>query len=129
MFKVPVTSSPNQTIFFTGTINGSNVSLELFLKFVDNTYWTMDIINHSTGIPYVMGVPLIAAENPAQNLLEAYDYLRIGSAYIVPTDNITADGPNADNLGTGWELLWDDNYNFPNIKGQDTGDILVWGSV
>lgn len=126
MFRVPVTSSPNQTIFFTATINGENKTLELILKFMDGTYWTMDIRNHATNETYLTAIPLVAGNDPAQNLIEAYDYMRIGSAYIVPTDNLIADGPTADNLGTSWALLWDDNYNWQDPKGQGTEVILVW---
>ena len=106
MFLVPVTSQPNQTIFFTATINGSNMTHELVLKFVDDTYWTMDILDHITGTTYLTAIPLVPGESPAQNILEAYDSLRIGSAYIVPTDNLQTDGPITDNLGTNWVILW-----------------------
>lgn len=127
MYKVPVTSAPNQTIFFTITINGVNLSLELFLRFIDETYWIMDISNHETGQIYLTSIPLVTADDPAQNLLTPYDYLGIGTAYIVATDNISDDGPTSDNLGTSWALLWDDNYDVQDPKGGNTDDIPVWG--
>lgn len=129
MFRVPVTSDPNQTIFFTTTINGSNISLELFLRYIDDTYWTMDISNHATGQTYLTSIPLLAGDDPDQNLIESYGYLRIGNAYIVPTDNIIADGPTADNLGTSWALIWDDNSDWQDPKGIGTEVVLVWEDV
>lgn len=126
MFRVPVTSDPNQTVFFTATINGANLTVELALKFMDETYWTMDIKNHLTGKVYLTAIPLLAGDDPAQNLLEAYTSLRIGSAYILPTDNITEDGPTSENLGTSWVLLWDDNNDWVDPKGEASEVILVW---
>lgn len=129
MIKVPVTSAPNQSFFMTTTINNKNLSLEFFLSYRNDTYWTMDIKNRETGVMYLSNVPLLPADDPAQNVIEAFESLEIGVAYIVQTDNLVADGPDGNNLGTSWTLVWDDNLEVRDPKGGATEVILVWEDV
>lgn len=126
MFRVPVNSNPNQSLFFTAEINRKNMNIELRLRYINDTYWVMDILNRDTREFYLTNIPLVPAEDPAQNILEAYDSMWIGNAYIVPTDNITVDGPTGDDLGTSWALVWDNNYDVPDPTGKNTEVILVW---
>lgn len=55
------------------------------------------------------GVPLITGSYPAANLLRQYQYLGIGSAYIVPASSGLPDIPNFDDLGTDFLLVWTDS--------------------
>ena len=56
----------------------------------------------------VSSVPLITGLYPSANLLAQYQYLNIGSAYLLNTGNATVDFPGPNNLSQ-FSLLWGDN--------------------
>lgn len=103
---VPLTTDPNDTFSSTIPINGENIKLYFFLRYNDEAkYWVMDISDRDRK-PIVSSIPLISGIN----ILEQYEYLKIGKAYIVKTDNsLLADIPDDTNLGTNFVLLWTDN--------------------
>ena len=74
-------------------------------------YWMMSITDDLSGEILVTGIPLIAGQYPAANLLEQYTFLRIGSAVLVKInpDN-SADMPNGENLGADFLLIWGDTF-------------------
>lgn len=68
----------------------------------------MSITDHETGNMLIDALPLLPGDYPASNLLEAYGYLGIGSAYLVSVsqdDSI----PTLESLGTGHLIVWSDN--------------------
>lgn len=106
MYIVPLTTSPNQTFTSTIPVNGGKIKFNFFLRYnTEQKCWEMDIRDKNKN-PLVVSVPLVCG----LNILEQYDYLNIGSAYIAKTDsNLTTDRPNEYNLGSTFILLWGDN--------------------
>jgi hypothetical protein len=56
-------------------------------------------------------VPLLTGTYPAANILGQFQYMNIGSAYLLNVSNgsTTLDYPNGQDLGTDFVLLWGDN--------------------
>ena len=108
---VPLSSNPNQSFLANLTVNGVSLKLNLSFQFNEIAqYWTMSVadVNNNT---ILASVPLLTGVWPAANILGQYQYLGIGSCYLL---NITSGGtgsdyPNGQNLGTDFILLWGDN--------------------
>lgn len=96
----------NQRFQIKLSVNGENVSLKFFVRWNEVAeYWIMDIINPTTSVNILSSIPLL----PGINLLEPYDYLKIGSAYLVSNGGSSLDRPTIDDLGTNFRLQWGDN--------------------
>jgi Domain of unknown function (DUF6983) len=105
---VPLQSLPNQTSSVQLTVNGSVLTLGLTVSYDAMAgWWTMSIAD-SSGNQLIASVPLITGYYPAANLLAQYQYLQIGSAYLLNTGNAPIDYPGEFTLGL-FSLLWDDN--------------------
>lgn len=126
MQRIPLTSEPNQTVFFTTTINGKNLSLTLDLKYINDTYWMMTVTNRITGATLLTNLPLVPAEPPYQNILSSFEYLQIGEAYIARTEETREDGPDDETLGVTWFLIWNDNLEWVDPRGLDIDDPPIW---
>jgi hypothetical protein len=109
--KIPLTSDPNQEFSVTLQINGENRQLKFNLNWnYIGSYWVMRITDPATDQILIDSVPLVAGSvNTDQlNILNKYEYLGIGKAYLIPTkDPIEYDHPNDENLGTDFALLWE----------------------
>lgn len=68
----------------------------------------MSITDHETGNMLIDALPLLPGEYPAANLLEAYRYLGIGSAYLVSVSQVDSI-PTLESLGTEHLIVWSDN--------------------
>ena len=102
-YTIPVNSDPNQSLACTIPINNKNIRLNLKIFYNDVAgYWTMRISDKDNNI-LVDSVPLLTG-----NFLEQYQYLGIGSAYIVNNGNSSMDSPDNTNLGTDFLLVWSD---------------------
>lgn len=112
---IPLTTQPGQS--FQISLDVNDATLTLILTFIYNemaNYWVMSVedINGNT---LVANVPLVTGSWPAANILDAYQYLNIGSAYVINVSNAaTNDYPNATSLGTDFVLVWGDNANNNN---------------
>lgn len=106
---IPLTSSPNQTIETTLNVDGGTITLRLTFRFNEMAgYWIMTV-QDTAGNMLVDSIPLITGEWPAANLLGQHSYLKIGSAYIINTGaNTGIEYPDANTLGTQFQLLWSD---------------------
>lgn len=105
---IPLTTSPNQTFQSTLAVDGKNITLEFNLKYNEIAeYWIMKITN-SDKVILLDSIPLIPGGYPADNIIEQYRYLGIGSAFIVKSSNVAADYPSANTLGTDFLLVWGD---------------------
>ena len=106
MYIVPITTSPNQSFTSTIPVNGGKIKFNFFLRYnTEQKCWEMDLYDKNKN-PLVKSIPFVTG----LNLLEQYDYLKIGSAYIVKTDpNATMDRPNEYNIGSTFILVWGDN--------------------
>jgi len=93
-------NSPNQT--FKVNVPGDVRNLNLYLTLSYNTiagYWIMGIYDNSKN-PIVLNIPLLVG----QNLLAQYQYLDIGSVYLINTGD-AALIPDDVNIGK-FELVW-----------------------
>lgn len=107
---IPVTSSPNQTLQTTISINNKNITLGLALRFnTSSNYWVMTISNPATNKILLDSIPLFAGVYPSGNLLQQFEYLAIGEWYVINTSNIPSDIPTSSNLGTDYIMLVGDN--------------------
>ncbi|WP_148347382.1 phage baseplate plug family protein [Clostridium butyricum] len=106
MYIIPLTPSPNQTFTSTIPVNGKKLKLFFFLRYnTEQKCWQMDISDSNKNY-LVCSIPLVCG----CNILKQYDYLNIGSAYIVKADtNILDTKPNEYNLGDKFILAWGDN--------------------
>lgn len=105
---IPLTVSPNQSFSVQLTVDGNPLTLNLSLSYQTMAgYWTMQIADVNQNV-LVASVPLITGWYPDANLLAQYQYLEIGSAYLLNTGNATTDYPGPSNLGL-FSLLWGDS--------------------
>lgn len=106
---VPLTAEPNQSLSITLPINGENITLGLILRYNSAAnYWVMSIYDSNNTL-ILDSVPLVPGDYPAADILESYQYLGIGSAYIVNASNSGLDIPNDVSLGVDHFLLWGDS--------------------
>ena len=107
---IPLTTAPNQTFRITVEVDGENLSLQLGLRYnLQARYWVMSVTDGKTGKMLVDGIPILTGVYPAANLLEQYNYLKIGSAVIVPVGPVTEKPePDDETLGSSFVLVWGD---------------------
>ena len=76
----------------------------------------MNIKDPSTKKDIISNVPLITGglNGKSANLLQQYQYMNIGSAFIAKTSEIELDYPDDKTLGTEFVLVWGDNYDILN---------------
>lgn len=123
---ISLNSSPNQQLSVALSINGGTVTLQLAVRFNEMAgYWVMSIADPQ-GVPLISTIPLVTGTYPAANLLLPYQYMNIGSAYVINISGVTSpDYPNANNLGTDFQVLWDDNTDYiATCAGTSPGAIL-----
>jgi len=108
---IPLTNAPNQQFQQQLRVNGQQITLGLDIRFNSSAgFWVMDI-SDQFGSAFVSSVPLLTGAWPAANILEPYDYLQIGSAYVVNQNGASTDFPNDSDIGQ-FALIWDDNPGF-----------------
>jgi len=101
--EIPLDSTPGQSFTITLSVDNKNVSYGFFLRWNDIAkYWTMDILVE--GVQKLTGIPLLVN----QNLLGQYQYLQIGSAYLIRVSDNQNEQPDDTNLGTDFILVWGD---------------------
>ena len=108
--QIPLTTQPNQTFEIPLDVNGTTIRLTLTIRYNEMAnYWVMTV-GDTNGNILVDNVPLITGTWPAANILDAYQYLGIGSAYVINASNASVnDYPNASSLGIDFVLIWSDN--------------------
>lgn len=106
---IPLSNTPNQAVRVSVTVNQQRVILNLrvYYNYVGG-FWVMDI-DDSLGNELVSDVPLLTGASPAGNILAPYDWLNIGSAFVINLNGAVSDSPDDTNLGTDFALLWDSN--------------------
>lgn len=107
---IPLTTQPGQQFQIALNVNNTVVRLTLTFRYNEMAnYWVMTVADIN-GLLLVDNVPLVTGTWPAANILDAYQYLNIGSAYVINASNAaTNDYPNAISLGTDFILIWGDN--------------------
>lgn len=110
MYIIPLTTDPNQTFFCTIPVDGENLPLRFFLRYIEPAgYWIMNIKHGITVETLVDALPILTGEYPAANLLQQYSHLKIGSAVVTPTGLPTGSPePDDKTLGAAYVLVWGD---------------------
>lgn len=109
---IPITAAPNQTFNCKVSVDGKNLVLHFRTRFNEVAgYWLVSL-SDSKGNEYIVNMPIL----PAENLLEQYSYLGIGSAFIIKSSAITDVWPTANTLGTEWSLLWSDTNEYDRYE-------------
>lgn len=100
---VPMQALPNHSFNAVVSIDGGNVDLRFRLMYNElANYWIVDISKNNEVV--LAGLPLV----PAQNILEQFAYLGIGSAYIIPRSEAQEQWPSLDTLSSDWYIVWGD---------------------
>lgn len=101
---IPIQPIPNQTFSCKIPVDTQNITL-IFKAMYNElaNYWVVDI-SDNTGKNLIAGLPIV----PAQNILEQFSYLKIGSAYIVPRQQLKEQWPSYSTLNSDWYLVWSD---------------------
>jgi hypothetical protein len=107
---VTLSNSPRQQFPVNLTVNGEQLQLNLVIAYNEvSQYWVMSISDIDNN-PLITDVPLLTGEYPSANLLNQYQYMLIGSAYIFDVGSIIDDDyPNSQELGIQFVLVWGDN--------------------
>jgi len=113
-YEIPLTSDPDSN--FTCTIPIDNLNITLFFRFRYNKMagcWFFSITDVKSNKLLLDSHPLCTGIN----LLGQFEYMKIGSAYVILTKNKdtfipgsygTQDNPTDDNLGVDYMLVWSD---------------------
>jgi len=106
---LPLNNAPNQTFVATLQVDGSPLILQLTLRYNDVAKYWATTISDQNGDLLLDSIPLITGDNPACNLLRQFDYLEIGSLFILnTTGSVSPDYPDNTNLGVGFVAVWGD---------------------
>lgn len=101
---IPIQAVPNMSFSSVIPVDSNNITLIFTLTYNELAkYWVVSIAK-SDGTTLIRSLPVI----PAQNILEQYKYMQIGSAYIVPRQTVKEQWPSMDTLATDWYLVWSD---------------------
>ncbi|MDQ0202472.1 phage baseplate plug family protein [Pectinatus haikarae] len=101
---IPLQAVPNQTFSSKIPVDKQNITLSFTLNYNElANYWVVSITD-SNGTMLITSLPII----PAQNILEQFKYMNIGSAYVVPRQTISEEWPTENTLDSDWYLVWSD---------------------
>jgi hypothetical protein len=92
------------------SVNGEQLNLILFFAYNELIqYWTMTISDANNNV-LIASIPLLTGVFPASNVLNQFQYLLIGSCYILDNSSSdTLDYPDSRTLGNDFLMLWGDN--------------------
>lgn len=118
---VPLTTNPQQNFKITLPIDGKNLTFFLTIRYNGIAqYWWMSIFDSNNNL-LLDSIPLVTGNYPAANILQQYQYMNIGSAYVINVANSSNIIPDTSDLGTDFILIFTDTYptssSFTNIGG------------
>ena len=100
---VPMQAIPNHSFSCVIPLNNGNIELRFTMQYNDVAgFWFVDIGKDNQTI--ISGYPLI----PAQDLLEQFQYMGIGHAYLIPRSELSRQFPDYETLSTEWYVVWSD---------------------
>jgi len=105
---IPLMPIPNQLFRTTiATSKDRSIDLNIFLCWNKETIcWEMTISDPISEEYYVDSIPLFVGEDSMFNLLRLYQYLNIGSCYIVDISGKGTGKPALNNLGVDFLMVW-----------------------
>ena len=100
---VPMQAIPNHSFSCVIPLDNGNIELRFTMQYNEVAgFWFVDIGKDNQTI--LSGYPLI----PAQDLLEQFQYMEIGHAYLIPRSELTQQFPDYETLSTEWYVVWSD---------------------
>jgi hypothetical protein len=103
---INVTNKAGQSFDQDVLVNGQTFNFHFNINYnIISHYFTMQVMDRSTGIILLDSIPLIICPN----ILSQFDYLQIGKCYLVNISNAAMDSPDITNLGIDFLLYWDSN--------------------
>lgn len=99
---IPVQAIPNYTFSCKIPVDEQNVTLSFHLTYNELAKYWMTRVTDSKGNVLIRGLPIL----PAQNILEQFQYMKIGSAYVIPRQTAQEEWPTQDTLDSDWYLVW-----------------------
>ena len=100
---VPMQAIPNHSFSCVIPLNNGNIELRFTMQYNEVAgFWFVDIGKDNQTI--LSGYPLI----PAQDLLEQFQYMGIGHAYLIPRSELSKQFPDYETLSTEWYVVWSD---------------------
>ena len=100
---VPMQAIPNHSFSCVIPLNNGNIELRFTMQYNEVAgFWFVDIGKDNQTI--LSGYPLISA----QDLLEQFQYMEIGHAYLIPRSELTQQFPDYETLSTEWYVVWSD---------------------
>ena len=100
---VPMQAIPNHSFSCVIPLNNGNIELRFTMQYNEVAgFWFVDIGKDNQTI--ISGYPLI----PAQDLLEQFQYMGIGHAYLIPRSELSKQFPDYETLSTEWYVVWSD---------------------
>lgn len=105
---IPLSNAQNQTFKVQLAVNSTQITLNISINYSAMAgYWLMTL-SDVNGNLLISAIPLITGWYPAANVLGQYQYMRIGSAYLLNVSGLAMDYPDQTNLAQ-FSLLWGDN--------------------
>lgn len=105
---IPLSNADSQTFNVSLTVNSSSLTLNLGVSYnAMSGYWDMSVSDVDNNL-LIASIPLITGYYPAANLLSQYQYLQIGSCYLLNTSESYDDYPGPNDLNQ-FTLVWGDN--------------------
>jgi hypothetical protein len=106
---VPLTNAPNQSLTITLPINDINITLNLTVRYnLIANYWILTVADQA-GAVMLDSLPLVSGGYPAADILGQYQYLGIGSAFVVNASSSDLDIPSDATFGVDHFLVWGDS--------------------
>lgn len=106
---IPLTNSPNQKLQVAVQVDGAILSLALAINYNEMAgYWVMGV-SLPSGPLIIGGLPLLTGGWPAANILGQFQWLGIGSCYLINSGQSNSDYPDDTELGNDFFLLWGDS--------------------
>lgn len=101
---VPMQAIPNHSFSCKIPLDAGNVDLRFTMQYNEIAgFWFIDIAKDSQTI--LAGYPLI----PAQDILEQFQYMGIGHAFILPKSDVSSQFPDLETLTSEWYVVWSDD--------------------
>lgn len=105
---IPLTTQPLQTFEIALSVGANTLRLNLTIKYNEMAgYWIMTIADQFSNT-LLDSIPMLTGTWPRANILSQYQYLGIGSCYLVNLGNNPNDYPDNTNLGRDFVLIWSD---------------------
>ena len=110
MYRIPISSLPNQTFSCVIPVNGDNINIRFFLWYNSIAeYWSMSARKANEDVDLFTNIPLVSSEYGFWNNLVQLNYMGIGNMYVTLARYDQKSMPDDTNLGTSYILLWSDN--------------------